>query len=1126
MRHFITARLVPPAAGIAIIVLTAAAKAQQTAPPNPNRPINATPLGFEFLGPAGGGRVASITGVPGDTSIWYIGSASGGVWKSTDGGHRFTPVFDSAGVQAIGAVAVAPSRPSTVWVGTGEAWLVRDADIAGDGVYRSDDAGKSWQHAGLDRTGRIARILVHPTNPDVVYVCALGRGTGPQEERGVYKTTDGGKSWSRVLFLEPNVGCSSLAMDATNPDVLFAGMWHVIVHPWAMSSGTETGADGVWRTTDGGATWKQLVAGLPRPPLGKVGVAIAPSSSNRVYALLQTANQGSLWRSDDGGDSWKVVSWARGLIGRAGYYMHLAVSSGNPDEVLVANSSFWQSTDGGKTFKSVPWGGDNHDIWIDPKRPDHFGLTNDAGARVTMNHGKSWNTITIPNAQMYHVAVDEQIPYWVYGNRQDNGTMRGPSAAPEQAQGGPGGGGRGAGRGDAMSDSARSDSARTRGARRAGEGGRGGDSTRTAGRSAMARDTTDSASTEEGGSFYGAPPAGREWDHYLGGCESGFTLPDVNDPNIVWASCYGNKVSRYDHRLKTARDVSPWMITLDAAPNDVKYRCHWTAPLAIDPFDTRTVYYGCQVVFRTSNRGQSWDVISPDLSTRDSTRIVPSGGVVLDNLGQFYGEVVFAIAPSRVQRGLIWVGTNDGKLWLTADAGATWTDVTRNIPGMPVWGSVRKTEPSPFDAATAYVAIDAHLMDDSRPYIFKTTDFGKSWTKVTGDLPAAHPLDYVMAVTENPNRRGMLFAGTGHAFYYSVDDGGHWTQYKQGLPAAPVSWIVVPKTFHDVVVSTYGRGIYVLRDVTALEQRDEAAAAPQLFAPQPGYREARSGRAELTFALAKKERVQLAILDSSGAVVRHMNVNGREGLNRVTWNLQYDIATPVALRTAAPDNPYIWDEPQFKGRPTRPIAHWGIQLPQRAGPLAAPGRYSVRLTADSQTQTRPFEVLKDPKIESSVADLAASTAMQTRIRDDMQSVADMVNRIEVLRKQIEDERNRATAKTTGGDGNADRLLGDMDQKLLDVELRMLSRSDLHSDDKWFVEKYHIYLNLLWLSGAVGTGAGDVAGGAEYRPTDTQVEVLRMIEKDLDAARAAYKKLMEVDVPAFEQARAALKAVTN
>jgi hypothetical protein len=547
-------------------------------------------------------------------------------------------------------------------------------------------------------------------------------------------------------------------------------MWHVIMHTWAMYSGTNDPKDGVYVTRDAGDTWKQVVdPGLPHPPIGKIDVAVAPSNSKRVYALIQTADQGSVWRSDDGGVKWKVVNYQRQLIGRAGYYIHFMVSPSNADEILLANSSFFQSKDGGKTFVEVPWGGDNHDIWFDPKNANHFGLTNDLGARLTTDHGKTFQSVALPVAQMYHVAVDNQIPYWVYGNRQDNGTMRGPSTAPEGATAtrgiaaGAGRGGRG-GRGGANADTT---NGRGRGGGRAAQiiaaagrgaavpegagGGRGGRGGRGAGADSTGADSIGGGGGGRGGGGFGGFST---WDHGLGGCESGFTLPDPTDANVVWASCYGNEVTRYDHRDKRARSVSPWIHTLDSPPDKLKYRCHWTPPLAIDPFDHGTVYYGCQVVFKTSNQGQSWSVISPDLSTRDPKYVVSSGGIVEDNLGQFYGEVVFAIAPSEIQRGLLWAGTNDGKVWYTKDSQAggegSWVDVTAGLTkaGMPAWGTIRKIEPSHFDPATAYVAVDFHMMDNRKPFIYKTTDFGATWMNVTGDLPAAHPLDYVMAITE------------------------------------------------------------------------------------------------------------------------------------------------------------------------------------------------------------------------------------------------------------------------------------------------------------------------------------------------------------------------------------------
>ncbi|HEV8151236.1 MAG TPA: hypothetical protein VGP61_13720 [Gemmatimonadales bacterium] len=1072
----------------------------QGRPPSNRAP---DPPRFRFMGPASGGRIAAVAGVPGDSLTLYFGSASGGVWKSTDGGQTTTPVFDAQPVQAIGALAVAPSDPKIVWAGTGEAWAIRDADVMGDGVYKSTDAGTTWTNMGLRETGRIGRIILHPGNPDIVYVCALGRATGPQQERGVYRTQDGGKSWERVLFVDPNTGCSGLTMDAKDPNVLFAGMWDMVMHTWAMFSGGPGSSLHVSR--DGGTTWTRLSdPGLPKSPVGKIDVAIAPSNSSRVYALIQTPNQGSLWRSDDGGATWRVASWDRSLIGRAGYYIRLAVNPANADEVLVANSSFHRSLDGGLTFPiPSPGGGgggggggcgDCHDIWMDAKNPNRWAVTGDGGAGITLNHGRTFSSVTLPNGQMYHVAVDNRVPYWMYSNRQDNGTMRGPSTVPETSPN-------------------RAPPAAPRGGQPDSLVGR--DSMLAANRarpdSGRARSDTTAGGGEVGGFGFGG---GSTWDHGIGGCESGFTLPDPADYHVVWATCYGNKVTRYDDRTGLARSVSPWMHTLDSPPDAIKYRCHWTAPLAIDPFDHNAVYYGCQVIFKTVNGGQSWSVLSPDLSTRDRSRIVSSGGVVGDNLGQFYGEVVFAIAPSEIQKGLLWAGTNDGKLWYTRDGGLHWQDVGANV-GMPAWGTIRKIEPSHFDPGTAYVAVDYHLMDDRKPYLYKTTDFGKSWTRLSDALPQDHPLDYAMAIAENPNRKGMLFAGTGHGFYYSLDDGKRWVQFKDGLPAAPVSWIATPKLPHDVVVSTYGRGLFLLRDISMLEQQDKLIAdAPlQLYAPRPAFREARSGSVDVNFNLkaAPKDSVKVEVLDAAGAVIRTMRATGRVGLNRVTWDLRYDGPKQVELRTTPPDNPRIWDEPRYKGKTTRAISHWGIQGPQRAGPLVLAGKYSVRVTAGEQTASQPVTVLRDPDITTSELDLAASLRTQLRIRDAINATAEIVNRVEVMRKQIEDQ-----LKTQAGQDGTGEALRALDQKMLDVELRLVSRTELHSDDKWFVEPYKVYLNLVWLLGEVGTGAGDVAGGAEFRPTDAELATLAEQEKQLAAAKAQFEVLLTTVVPAFNQ----------
>ena len=582
----------------------------------------------------------------------------------------------------------------------------------------------------------------------------------------------------------------------------------------------------------------------------------------------------------------------------------------------------------------------------------------------------------------------------------------------------------------------------------------------------------------------------------------------------MWATCYGNKVTRFDDKIGVARSVAPWMHTLDSEPNKLKYRCHWTAPRAIDPFDPNTVYYGCQVIFKTANGGQSWNVISPDLSTKDSSRIISSGGIVADNLGQFYGEVVFSIAPSPVKRGLIWAGTNDGKLWYTDNAGVKWNDVSKNV-GMPSWGTIRKIEPSTFDASTAYAVVDVHMMDDRKPYIYKTTDLGKTWKRISDGLPQDYPLAYAMSIAENPNRRGMLFAGTGNALYSSMDDGAKWTKVNAGLPAAPVTWIVFAKSTHDVVVSTYGRGLFVLRDISLMEQADKVVAdAPvQIFDPRSGSRLARNGTAEVVFSLkaVPRDTVTAEVVDSAGTVVRTIKFTGRAGTSRLSWDLRGDGPKQVELRTTPPDNPRIWDEQRFKNRDIRPIAHWGIQAPQRAGPLMNPTQYTLRLTVDGQIYNKTFVVMKDVEIPATASDLALNSKAQIRIRDNINTTADVVNKLEIVRKQIED-----LVKADSTTAALKDALRELDKQALDVEMLLLSKSDLHSDDKWFVEQYKVYQNLLWLYGEVGTGAGDVAGGAEYRPSEASMATLVDIESKLNVAKSQFDAFLKTTLPDFNK----------
>jgi photosystem II stability/assembly factor-like uncharacterized protein len=1034
---------------------------------------------FRFVGPRVGNRIASVAGIAGDPSTYYAGAASGGVFKSVDGGNRWEPVFDKQSAAAIGSLAVAPSEPNTVWAGTGEAWAIRDIDVMGNGIYKSLDAGKNWTNMGLPKSGRIGRIIVHPTNPNVVFACVLGRMTGPQQERGVFRTIDGGQNWERVLFADERTGCSGLSMDPHNPHTLIAGMWQVEMHTWGELSGGP--GSGIYISHDGGNKWTRIEEhGLPKSPLGKIDVAIAPSNPQRIYALIQTKDQGSVWRSDNGGEKWRRINSQRALIGRAGYYIRLAVSPSNDNEVLVANSSFWQSLDGGENFHEVRWGGDTHDIWIDSSNADRFVVTDDAGLIITSVHGRGFHRVTLPIGQMYHVAVDNQIPYYFYSNMQDDGNMRGPSVPYDSRETG--------------------------------------------------------------------------WDRHMGGCESGFTIPDTVDPNIVWATCYGNKVTRWDARYKEAHTVSPWKMTLDSPPDKLKYRCHWTSPIAVDPFDHNSVYYGCQVIFRTTDAGATWSEVSPDLSTNNRARIAASGGLVGDNLGQFYGSVVFAIAPSKIKQGLIWAGTNDGQIWITQDGAAHWSNVSQRLPGLPPDGTITSIAPSSFDAGSAYVAVDLHLVDNRDPFIYKTTDFGKSWKQISGNLPK-HELSYVRTVTDDPNAAGLLFAGTGNGLYYTLDEGSHWTQIKTGLPPSPVTWVVVQPTFHDLVVSTYGRGLYILDDITPLEQmvKHRADTAVVLFEPREAYRFVRGPSAMLNFALkaVPKNAVQFEILDAQGAVIRKIKPVEAEdlvvGLNRVEWDLRHDSPRVVEMRTVAPDNSQVWDEPRFRETGSRHVTHWGSE-PAEVGPIAAPGSYTVRLKVDGQTLTQPLTILSDPHGPGSPADIEASVKTLIRIRDDISHVADLVNRIEWLRKQLEtikamlqpsksedrpeppiaeenDEYDEHPSKapepelTEAQQRTKTEILEatmDFDGRLEGVESRLVSQALRNSDDKYFVEPYGTYLDLIWLNAEVGTGGGDVAGSADFAPRAVQLDLLKSYEEQAQSAYADFDAILRDKLPQLNQ----------
>ncbi|MDP2959700.1 MAG: hypothetical protein Q8N53_25070 [Longimicrobiales bacterium] len=1009
-------------------------------------------LHWRTIGPEGN-RFSAAAGIPGSPHTYYVGAASGGIYKTTDGGVNWRPVFDAQPVQSIGALAVSRSDPNVVWAGTGEG-KIRSHISVGQGVYKSTDAGETWTLMGLEQTGRIPRLVIHPSNPDIVVVCALGHAYGPQRERGVFRTTDGGSTWSHVLFVDENTGCSDLAMDPVNPRVLFAGTWQLEIHTWGRTSGGPGG--GLHVSRDGGATWTRLSGnGLPTKPVGKVAVAIAPSNPQRVYAMFETGDgipwngqpteDGQIWRSEDGGRRWAMINRDRDAMGRPHYYSRIAVSPADPDETYYLTNSFAKSIDGGLTLTTLQRaqapGGDHHDIWIDPTDADRMIVAHDQGLSITINRGRTWFRQRLTNAQMYHVTVDNMIPYNVFGNKQDEPTYRGPSN---------GRAGRGILRG--------------------------------------------------------------MW-HAVGGGESGWATPDPVDPNIIWSSASGSGmvggiVVRFDESRRQFRSVEVWPEQSRGSAAAVRYRFVWDAPLHISPHDHTTVYVGSQHVHRTQNGGQSWEVISPDLTLNDRSRMGPSGGLTGDNIGVEFAGVVYSIAESRMEKGLIWAGTNDGLVNVTRDGGATWTNVTANVPGLPAWGSVRTIAPSRWDAGTAFMTVDFHQVNNRDPFVYRTRDYGKTWLKITEGIPRSM-LSYAKIITEDPVRRGLLYLGTENAIYVSFDDGDHWQPLQNDLPHAPVSGIVVQEQFNDLVISTYGRGFWIMDDLAPLQQLtpDVMASAAHLFTPRSAYRfrnitapsttyddpttgeDPRYG-AYLNYWLKApaKAAPTLTILDGAGKVVRTLSGPNDTGVNRVVWNLEDESSTSARLLTSPIYAEHIRVGPEGRS------GGGGLSI------LMPPGTYTVKLTVDGAEQTRTLTVLKDPNSAGSEAEIAEQVAMLRALKEDMERGVAAVNRIEAVRVQL------ATLARFTDDAEVKAAVAALEGKLVElamtlVDLRLTGRGqDGIRFDAKLIQK-------------VGYLAGGLAGG-DFRPTNQQVEVQRILNAQIREQVDALGALLGSDLAAI------------
>jgi len=1022
-------------------------------------------LRFRHIGPVGN-RLTSVVSIPGQPNIYYVGAASGGIWKTIDGGVRWEPIFDSQPVSSIGALAIAPSNPNIVWAGTGEPWI-RSHISVGQGIYKSTDAGKTWTLMGLEKTGRISRIVIDPKNPDVVLVGALGHAYGPQPERGVFRTADGGKTWERVLFTDENSGCAHLEMDPGNPKIVFAGMWPIEIHTWGRDSGGP--GSGLFKSTDGGVTWKRLSGnGLPTRITGKIVFAIAPSNAKRIYALIETGDgvplngqetdRGKLWRSDDGGDNWRLVSYDRNLGGRTHYYFRVAVAPDNENETYYLTAGFARSTDGGETARMIQGpgspGGDNHDIWIDPTNANRMAVANDGGVSISTTRGQTWSRIQLPIAQIYHVTVDNRIPYYVYGNEQDDPSYRGPS--------------------------------------RSGGGGAAGSIPRSA------------------------------WQS-VGGGESGWATPDPIDPNIIWSSASGSGsiggiVERFDLRNGQMRRVEVWPDQVNGSPAaDLKYRFVWTFPLTISPHDHRKLYVGSQYVHQTTDDGQSWQVISPDLTTNDKSKQGFSGGLTGDNIGVEYFSVVFAIAESPKEKGLIWAGTNDGLVQLTRDGGKNWTNVTKNIPNLPPWGTVSNIEPSRYEAGAAYITVDFHQVNNRDPFIYKTKDYGKTWKSITNGIPPSM-LSYAHCIREDASRPGLLYVGTENGLYVSFDDGEKWEPLQSNMPHAPVYWMVVQEHFNDLVIATYGRGFWILDDLTPIQQMNQTVrdSSAYLFAPRATYRFRQSvvpvtmsddpsiGQnpaygAAISYYLksAPAGDVRIRIEDAKGQVVRAFNGTKNVGLNRVTWNLEGELTTEVRLRTTPAYAPEIKVGPDG----TRSAPGTG-----RISILMPPGTYTVKLSAAGQELSQPLVIKKDPNSGGTEADITTQTAMMLELRQDVETGSKMVNQIEFIRAQL--LQLTTTLNTSSDSVSVKSAAEELDKKLIDIEEELIQRklTGQGQDTVRWPSKLLSKINYL---------AGGLASG-DFAPTKQQREVHALLKQQLTALHQRLDGVVNRDLPAFNK----------
>jgi len=937
--------------GMLASALASAAPAQ-TIPPSAYGALR-----WRLIGPHRGGRVLAVAGVPGDPATWYFGAVGGGVWRTRNAGVTWEPLFDDQPVASIGALALAPSDPNVIYVGTGEASIRSDITY-GAGVYKSTDGGAHWRALGLADTRHIGKVLVDPRNPDVVLVAALGHAYGPNPERGVFRSTDGGRTWTRVLYKDPDTGAIDLATDPGEPQIVYAALYQARRTPWEQYPPDEGPGSGLYKSTDGGATWTPLTGrGVPAGPLGRMGLAVA--RGGRVYALIGAKTDAGLYRSDDRGASWQLAGSDPRLTSRNWYFGRVTVDPQNPDVVYVPNVALLKSTDGGKTFtvlKGQPGGDDYHELWVDPRSPTRMIVGSDQGAVITLDGGRTWSSwFNQPTAQFYHVVTDEAFPYRVYGAQQDAGTAG------------------------------------------------------VASRSDFGEITF------------------RDWAP-VGAGESGYIAPDPLDPDVVYGGDTYGGVHRFDRRTGQSQDISPWPVSTFGVPmSQRKYRFTWTSPLVFDRVDQHALYLGAQMVLRTRDGGLHWEAISPDLTGAGATgagagpTAADTGPTIVANAAARGYGVVYTIAPSPRAAGLLWVGSDDGLIHRSSDGGGHWRNVTPQ--GLPAWSTISLIEASPFDTAVAYAAVDRHRVDDFAPYIYRTRDAGAHWTRADQGIG---PQAYVQAVRADPERRGLLYAGTETGVYVSFDDGDHWQSLQLNLPVASVRDLAVHG--RDLIAATHGRSFWVLDDLTPLRQLgDSALRAPvYVFTLAPAVRLRRSvsndtplppeephgtnppAGAVIDYLLRSVPpgAISLEIRDARGGLVRRFSSDDRPtppaeppqiadewlpriepptrnvGLNRFVWDLRYP--PPPAARY---------------GYSIAAIAAQGtVAEPQ--GPLVLPGAYEVRLGVEGQTYTRPLRVALDPRVKVADSALVAQLRLGLDIWNAMAEQHALVGSLRAARDEI------------------------------------------------------------------------------------------------------------------------------